>query len=49
MHLRKLIYQKIAALNKAVLPSFWRRDPTTFTRLHKGLLAWRYYVTCRAL
>lgn len=45
------MYKLLAQLNKILLPSFTKQklDITKATRFQKAILAWRYFVTTRAL
>lgn len=45
------MYSLLAKLNKLLLPSLTKKqvDITKATQFQKILLAWRYYITCRAL
>ena len=45
------MYKLLAQINKILLPSFTKQklDITKATRLQKSILAWRYFVTTRAL
>ena len=36
-------------LNKALLPSLWRKDLQRLNKAQKLLVAWRYWVTRNAL
>jgi hypothetical protein len=49
--LKKRIFKALAQFNKKLLPSMTvkRLDPIQMNKPQKILLAWRYYVTCRAL
>lgn len=44
-------YIFLAKLNKALLPSFTKQrlDPSKAKKWQLAILAWRYYVTCKAL
>jgi len=49
---KKLIMYKILAkINKAILPSFTKQglDPIKAKKWQKAIIAWRYFVTVRAL
>lgn len=45
------MYQFLAQLNKILLPSYSKRrlDLSKATKIQKAVIAWRYYVTTRAL
>jgi hypothetical protein len=45
----KAMFKLLAAFNKLVLPSMAREDLTRLTKLKKALVAYRYWVTTRAL
>lgn len=49
---KKLImYKVLAQINKAILPSFTKQglDPIKAKKWQKAIIAWRYFVTVRAL
>ncbi|MFC4816851.1 MULTISPECIES: SsrA-binding protein [unclassified Flavobacterium] len=45
------MYKVLAKINKVVLPSFTKKqlDPAKAKKWQMAILAWRYYVTTRAL
>ena len=45
------MFRLLAKINKILLPSFTRRqlDLSKATKWQKALIAWKYYVTTRAL
>jgi len=45
------MYKILAKINKAILPSFTKQglDPIKAKKWQKALIAWRYFVTVRAL
>jgi len=45
------MYKIIAQLNKILLPSFSKKqlDLSHAKKWQKAVLAWRYYITCKAL
>ncbi|WP_396194228.1 SsrA-binding protein [Flavobacterium sp.] len=45
------MYKVLAQLNKLVLPSFTKKglDPAKAKKWQLAILAWRYYVTTKAL
>jgi len=47
----KTLYILLAKLNKAILPSFTKQklDPSKAKKWQLAILAWRYYITCKAL
>lgn len=48
---KKKMYTILAKLNKILLPSFTKQqlDPAKAKKWQLAILAWRYYVTTRAL
>jgi hypothetical protein len=47
--MHKQLFQLLARLNKLLLPKLWDKDLNRLTPFQKGLVAWRYWVTCNAL
>ncbi len=49
--MKNTIFKFVAKLNKALLPSFSKKslDLAKATKLQLALIAWRYFVTTRAL
>lgn len=47
--MRKLLFKTLAAFNKALLPSLAKHDLTRLAKWQKALVAYRYWVTTRAL
>ena len=47
----KRMFKILAKINKALLPSYskQRRDLVKATKLQKAIIAWRYFITCKAL
>ena len=45
------MFRLLAKINKALLPSFskQRLDLVKATKLQKAIIAWRYFITCKAL
>ncbi len=45
------MYKLLAKLNKLILPSYSKKhlDLSKATKLQKGIIAWRYFVTTKAL
>ncbi len=45
------MFKILAKINKLLLPSFTKNrvDISKLTKIQKALLAWRYYVTIRAI
>lgn len=46
-----MMYKILAQINKAILPSFTKQglDPIKAKKWQKAVIAWRYFVTVRAL
>lgn len=42
-------FRLLAEVNRMVLPKMWHRDLQRLGKLEKAIVAWRYWVTCRAL
>jgi hypothetical protein len=49
MFMKKLLFKTLAKINKAIMPRFSQRDLTRLSKLEKGLVAYRYWVTINAL
>lgn len=47
--MKKLLFKTLAKVNKVIMPRFSQRDITRLSRLEKGLVAYRYWVTLNAL
>jgi hypothetical protein len=47
--MQKIIFKLLAAINKAILPSYSRRDLTKLTKVDKAVIAYRYWITKNAL
>jgi hypothetical protein len=47
--MRKQLFRLLARLNRALLPTLWRKDLMRLSKLQKLIVAWRYYVTRNAL
>lgn len=45
------MYKILAKLNKLILPSYSKRrlDLSKATKIQKAIIAWRYFVTTKAL
>lgn len=45
------MYKLLAQLNKALLPSYSKKrlDLSKATKLQKAIIAWRYFITTKAL
>jgi hypothetical protein len=44
-----MLIRILAKLNKTLLPKMWHRDLQRLGKLEKLIVAWRYWVTTRAL
>lgn len=42
-------FRLLARLNKALLPRLWDKDLTRLSKTQKLIVAWRFWVTSRAL
>ena len=47
--MKKQLFILLAKLNKAILPSIWRRDLTKLSKPVLVLVAWRIWVTKNAI
>ncbi len=47
--MKKLLFKTLAKFNKAVLPSFGKKDLTKLSKWQKIVIGYRYYVTKNAL
>jgi hypothetical protein len=47
--MKKVLFKTLAALNRALLPSMGKKDLTKLSPFQKALVAYRYWVTTRAL
>jgi len=47
--MRTYFFQLLARLNKLLLPKLWDKDLNRLSVVQKGMVAWRYWVTCNAL
>lgn len=47
--MKKTLFKIIAQINKAVMPSFGKKDLTKLSKLQKAIVAYRYWVTTNAL
>ncbi len=47
--MRKQFFKMLNKLNKALLPKVNRKDPLTFTKMEKALVAYKYYVLVNSL
>jgi hypothetical protein len=46
---KKQLFKILARLNKVVMPRFSRKDITRLSKIEKGLIAYRYWVTLNSL
>jgi hypothetical protein len=47
--MKKTLFKIFAKINKAVMPSFGKKDLTKLSKLEKAMVAYRYWVTTNAL
>ena len=47
--MERAFFRLLARLNRLLLPKLWDKDLTRLTKLQKALVAWRYFVTRKAL
>ncbi|EEI90339.1 hypothetical protein ACR78F_18075 [Sphingobacterium spiritivorum] len=47
--MRKSIFRLLAKINKVILPKLSKKDPTKLTKFQQAILAYRYFITTRAL
>lgn len=47
--MKKGLFKILAAINRAVLPSFGKKDLTKLTKVQKAIVGYRYWVTTNAL
>jgi hypothetical protein len=47
--IKKQVFKILAHLNKVIMPRFSRRDITRLSKIQKGLVAYRYWVTINSL
>jgi len=45
----KQIFKMLAKMNKVIMPRFSKKDITRLSKIEKGLIAWRYWVTLNSL
>ena len=46
---KKQLFKILARVNKVIMPRFSRRDITRLSKIEKGLVAYRYWVTINSL
>ncbi|WP_200940365.1 hypothetical protein [Pedobacter sp. Leaf194] len=47
--MKKALFKTLVRINKAILPSLYKKDPNKLTSLQKALLGYRYWVLTKAL
>lgn len=47
--MKKSLFKLLAKINKALMPSFAKKDLTKLSKLEKAMVAYRYWVTTNAL
>jgi len=47
--MERAFFRLLARLNRLLLPQLWDKDLTRLTKLQKAIVAWRYFVTRKAL
>jgi hypothetical protein len=47
--MKKSLFKLLAKINKALMPSFGKKDLTKLSKLEKAMVAYRYWVTTNAL
>jgi hypothetical protein len=47
--MKKSFFKLLVALNKAVLPSYYNRDPSRLTNIQKAILGYRYWALTNSL
>lgn len=47
--MKKSFFRLLNKINKAVLPKYSHKDPSTLTKLQKGVLAYRYFILINSL
>ncbi len=47
--MKKTLFKLLAKVNKAILPSFGKRDLTKLKKWEQALVAYRYWVTTNSL
>ncbi|HRG78275.1 MAG TPA: hypothetical protein PL167_01635 [Cyclobacteriaceae bacterium] len=47
--MKKSLFKTLAKINKVIMPRFSKRDITRLSKLEKGMVAYRYWVTLNAL
>jgi hypothetical protein len=47
--MKKSFFKILVKINKAVLPSFYQKDPMKLTTLQKAILAYRYWTLTNSM
>jgi len=47
--MKKQLFKIMARLNKLIMPRFSQRDITRLSKIEKGIVAYRYWVTINSL
>ncbi|WP_231459485.1 MULTISPECIES: hypothetical protein [unclassified Pedobacter] len=47
--MKKELFKILAKINKAILPSLYKKDPNKLTNIQKAILGYRYWVLTNAL
>lgn len=47
--MERAFFRLLARLNRLLLPKLWDKDLTRLTKVQKAIVAWRYFVTRKAL
>ena len=47
--MKKIIFKVLVKLNRALLPSYSKKDPMRLTHLQKAILAYRYWALKNSL
>ncbi|WP_316758855.1 hypothetical protein [Pedobacter aquatilis] len=47
--MKKGLFKVLAKINKIILPSLYKKDPSKLSAFQKAILGYRYWVTTNAL
>ncbi|MFC4140975.1 hypothetical protein [Pedobacter mendelii] len=47
--MKKGLFKALAKINKLILPSLYKKDPSKLTTFQKAILGYRYWVLTKAL
>ena len=47
--MKKGLFKVLAKINKVILPSLYKKDPSKLINIQKAILGYRYWVTTNAL